>query len=106
MLIRATKTGTTKDGSPRMTHRLVENLRYGQSVKQKTLYLTTTRFACSDNATSHVRTTATPDAILTKIDQDMGRSPPLMNVRKVSRLTGNWCGKRRNETRTSLRTWL
>jgi len=51
MLIRATKTGTANDGSP--------------------------------------RTTATPDAIQTKIDQDMGLSPPLMNERKVSGLTGN-----------------
>jgi|GEM_PF-1066508 len=67
MLIRATKTGTTKDGSPRMTHRLVENSRYGQSVKPMTLPLTTTRCACADNATLHVRTTATPDVIQTNI---------------------------------------
>ncbi|MCY4446097.1 MAG: hypothetical protein OXC02_06530 [Rhodobacteraceae bacterium] len=54
-----------------------------------TLQLTTTRFACSDNATLHVRTTATPDAFQTKIDQDMGLSPHPRNVRKVISLTGN-----------------
>lgn len=37
MFIRATKTGTTKDGSPRITHRLVENQREGDKVRQKTL---------------------------------------------------------------------
>ncbi len=37
MLIRATKSGTTKDGSPRITHHLVENQRHGSKVKQKTL---------------------------------------------------------------------
>jgi len=89
MLIRATKTGTTKDGSLRMTHRLGENSRYSQSVKPMTLPLTPTRFACVDNATLHVRTTATPDATLTKIYQDMGLSPSLMNGRTVSGLTGN-----------------
>ncbi len=87
MLIRATKTGTTKDGSPRMTHRLVENSRHGQSVKHMTLQITPTRFACADNTTLHVRKTATPDAIQTKIYQDMGLSPPPRNVRKVSSLT-------------------
>jgi len=51
MLTRTTKSGTTTDGSPRMTHRLVENSRHGQSVKPMTLPLTTTRFACSDNTT-------------------------------------------------------
>ena len=89
MFIRATKIGTTKNGSHRITHRLVENSRHGQSVKPMTLPLTPTRCACSDNTTLHVRTTATPDAILTKIDQDMGRSPPPRNGRKVSGLTGN-----------------
>jgi len=54
-----------------------------------TLQLTTTRFACADHATLDVRTTATPDEIQTKISQDMGLSPPLMKVRKVSDLTGN-----------------
>ena len=53
-----------------------------------TLPRTLTRFACSDNTTLHVRTTATPDEIQTKISQDMGLSPPLMNGRTVSRLTG------------------
>jgi len=98
MLIRATKTGTTNDGSSLITKRLVENSRHGQSVKPMTLPRATTRFACSDNATLHVRTTATPDEIQTKIDQDMGLSPPLVNGRTVSRLTGNWCGTRRDET--------
>ena len=37
MFIRATKIGTTKNGSHRITHRLVENQRHGQKVKQKTL---------------------------------------------------------------------
>ena len=37
MFIRATKIGTTKNGSHRITHRLVENQRNGQKVKQKTL---------------------------------------------------------------------
>ncbi len=82
MFIRATKIGTTKDGSPHITHRLVENQRHGQTVKQKTLPRTSTRFACSDNATLHVRTAARPNAIQTKINQDMGLSPPPMNVRK------------------------
>ncbi|MCY4444876.1 MAG: hypothetical protein OXC02_00185 [Rhodobacteraceae bacterium] len=89
MLIRATKTGTTTDGSSLITKRLVENSRHGQSVKPMTLPRTTTRCACSDNATLHVRTTATPNAFQTKIDQDMGLSPPPRNVRKVSGLTGN-----------------
>ena len=89
MLIRATKSGTAQDGSLRITKRLVENSRHGQSVKQMTLQITPTRFACADNTTLHVRTTATPDKIQTKISQDMGLSPPLMNVRKVSGLTGN-----------------
>jgi len=37
MLIRATKTGTAKVGSPHMTHRLVENQLHGQTVKPMTL---------------------------------------------------------------------
>jgi len=52
-----------------------------------TLPLTTTRFACADNTTLHLRTTATPDAIQTKIYQNMELSPQLMNGRKVSGLT-------------------
>ncbi len=84
MFIRATKTGTAKDGSLRKAHRLVKTQRHGQAKD-----LAAARFACSDNATIHVRTTATPDAIQTKFYQDMGLSPPLMNVRKVTGLTGN-----------------
>jgi len=34
MLIRATKTRAAKDGSPRMTHRMVDNSLHGRSVKQ------------------------------------------------------------------------
>ncbi|MCY4445506.1 MAG: hypothetical protein OXC02_03480 [Rhodobacteraceae bacterium] len=64
-----------------------ENSRHGQSVKPMTLPLTTTRFACADNTTLHLRTTATPDAIQTKIYQNMELSPQLMNGRKVSGLT-------------------
>ena len=72
-----------------MIHQLGENSRHGQSVKHMTLQITTTRIACSDNATLHVHTTATPDAFQTHIYQGMGLSPPLMNVRTVSGLTGN-----------------
>ena len=37
MLIRATKTGTAKDGSARLSHRLVENQRSDGKVRQSTL---------------------------------------------------------------------
>ncbi len=37
MFIRATKTGTARDGSPRFTYRLVENRREGGKVRQVTL---------------------------------------------------------------------
>ena len=36
MFIRATRTGTSKDGSPRLTHRLVENHREDGKVRQRT----------------------------------------------------------------------
>jgi len=71
MFIRATERGTTKDGSHRITHQLVKNQRHGSKVKQKTLPPTPTCFAGPDNTPIHIRTTATPDEILTKIDQDM-----------------------------------
>ena len=37
MFIRATRTGTARDGSPRLTHRLVENQRRDGKVRQTTL---------------------------------------------------------------------
>lgn len=37
MFIRATRTGTSKDGSPRLSHRLVENQRQDAKVRQRTL---------------------------------------------------------------------
>ena len=37
MFIRATKTGTAPDGSPRITHRLVPSRRAGDTVRQETL---------------------------------------------------------------------
>ena len=82
MFIRATTIGTTKNGSHRITHRLVENSRHGQKVKQKTLPLATTSFDGPDNMTIHIRKTATPDEIQTKVYQDMGLSLPPRNVRK------------------------
>jgi len=82
MFIRATTIGTTKDGSHRVTQRLVENQRHGPQVKQKTLPLTTTSFDGPDNTTIHIRKTATPDEIQTKVYQDMGLSLPPRNVRK------------------------
>jgi len=82
MFIRAIKIGTTKDGSHRITYRLVENQQHGPQVKQKTLPLTTTSCAGPDNTTIHIRTTATPDEIQIKIDQDMGLSLPPRNIRK------------------------
>jgi len=66
MFIRATKRGTTKDGSHRTTYQLVKNQRHGPQVKQKTLPLTPTSCAGPDNMTIHIRKTATPDKIQTK----------------------------------------
>ncbi len=37
MFIRSTRTGAASDGSPRITHRLVENRRVGGKVRQRTL---------------------------------------------------------------------
>ncbi|MCY4445557.1 MAG: hypothetical protein OXC02_03740 [Rhodobacteraceae bacterium] len=61
---------------------MVKNQRHGPQVKQKTLPLTTTSCAGPNNMTIHIRTTATPDEIQTKVYQDMGLSLPPRNVRK------------------------
>jgi len=82
MFIRATKIGTTKDGSHLITYQLVKNQRHGPQVKQMTLPLTMTSCAGPDITTIHIRTTATPDEIQTKVYQNMGLSLPPRNVRK------------------------
>ena len=46
------------------------------------LQRTTTSFTCPDNTAIHIRKTATPDEIQTKVYQDMGLSLPPRNVRK------------------------
>lgn len=50
MFIRVTRTGTARDGSARLSHRLVENQRHGAKVRQTTLLNLGRHFAIERDA--------------------------------------------------------